>query len=378
MKVASIQMVDLHGQYLGLKADIDAAIQQCLDQTDFINGSYVRQFRQNLADYLQAERVITCGNGTDALQLAFMALGLQPGDEVIIPAFNYVATAEVVCLLGLTPVWADVDPDTFTLTAETAEKAITPRTRAIVPVHLFGQCADMAPLLALAKAHNLYVIEDLAQAIGSEYIPAGEPSRKAGTIGDIGTLSFFPSKNLGCYGDGGAVCTQNPELADRLHMIANHGQRVKYHHELVGINSRLDTIQAAVLTVKLRHLNEFNQRRQLAASRYDALLGSIPGIQTPVRAPYSTHVFHQYTIRLAGDRRNDLQAWLRDRSIPSMIYYPIAMHRQPAYTSDKYPAGSFPIAERLCQEVLSLPMHTELTQREQEYICEVIAEFLRK
>lgn len=376
MEVASIQMVDLHGQYLRLKADIDAAIQQCLDQTDFINGSYVRQFQRDLANYLQAERVITCGNGTDALQLAFMALGLQPGDEVIVPAFNYVATAEVLKLLGLTPVWADVDPDTFTLTAETAERVITSRTKAIVPVHLFGQCADMGSLLSLAKAHQLFVVEDVAQAIGSVYLPDSSLPHKAGTLGDAGTLSFFPSKNLGCYGDGGALCTNNPDLGDRLQMIANHGQRVKYKHELIGVNSRLDTIQAAILTVKLTSLNDFNQHRQRAASRYDTLLSTIPDIQIPVRAPYSSHVFHQYTIRVAGNRRNGLQAWLRERNIPSMIYYPLAMHQQPAYARAEYPAGSFPVAESLCQEVLALPMHTELTQRQQEYISSAIADFM--
>ncbi|WP_345244413.1 DegT/DnrJ/EryC1/StrS family aminotransferase [Nibrella saemangeumensis] len=378
MKIASIQMVDLHGQYLRLKADIDAAIQQCLDQTDFINGSFVRQFQQDLAAYLQAERVITCGNGTDALQLAFMALSLQPGDEVLVPAFNYVATAEVLMLLGLVPVWADVDPDTFTLTAETAERALTNRTRALVPVHLFGQCADMDPLLRLASAHNLFVVEDLAQAIGSTYTSADQTVKMAGTLGDAGSLSFFPSKNLGCYGDGGALCTNDPELADRLQMIANHGQRVKYKHELVGVNSRLDTIQAAVLTVKLRHLNEFNQHRQLAASRYDSLLSAIPGIKLPARAPYSTHVFHQYTIRVADDKRDGLQRYLREQGIPSMIYYPMAMHQQPAYASSKSPAGSFPVAEALCRQVLSLPMHTELTQREQEYIGSVIADYMHK
>ncbi|GAA4400276.1 DegT/DnrJ/EryC1/StrS family aminotransferase [Nibrella viscosa] len=378
MNIASIRMVDLHGQYQRLKADIDAAIQQCLDQTDFINGAYVRQFQRDLATYLQAEQVITCGNGTDALQLAFMALDLQPGDEVIVPAFNYVATAEVLTLLGLTPVWADVDPDTFTLTAGTAEKALSNRTKAIVPVHLFGQCAEMEPLLHLANAHNLYVIEDIAQAIGSRYTGARYNHQMAGTLGHVGCLSFFPSKNLGCYGDGGALCTNHPELADRLQMIANHGQRVKYRHELVGVNSRLDTLQAAVLTVKLRHLEEFNQHRQLAASRYDEILGAIPGIRIPGRAGYSTHVFHQYTIRVADHKRDGLQAYLHEHNIPSMVYYPMAMHQQPAYARRQYPDGSFPVAEMLSRQVLSLPMHTELTQREQDYIGSVIADYMAR
>ncbi|WP_266363240.1 DegT/DnrJ/EryC1/StrS family aminotransferase [Tellurirhabdus rosea] len=372
---APIQMVDLKTQYLRLKTDIDEAMQQVLLNGDFINGSFVRQFQQDLAAFLDVERVVTCANGTDALQLAMMALDLKPGDEVIVPAFTYVATAEVIALLGLTPVWADVDPDTFNLTAENVQAVLTPRTKAIVPVHLFGQCADMEPLLHLASANGLAIIEDTAQAIGSIYRFADGTERMAGTIGDIGCTSFFPSKNLGCYGDGGALMTNDTGLGERLRIVANHGQRQKYIHERVGVNSRLDTLQAAVLSVKLPHLPDFSRRRQEAAARYDEWLGNVPGLRIPVRAAASTHVFHQYTLKVEGDQRDALKSHLQQAGIPAMVYYPMAMHQQPAYRRDEYPAGSFPVSEALCRQVLSLPMHTEMDEAEQEYIAAKVIEF---
>ncbi len=370
-------MVDLKGQYLRLKTEIDEAIQQSLDNADFINGTYVRDFQRDLAEYLSAGRVISCANGTDALQIAMMGLGLKPGDEVIVPAFTYVATAEVLALLGITPVWAEVDPLTFTLTVSAVEKALTPRTRAIVPVHLFGQCADMEPLLKLAAERGLAVIEDVAQALGSEYRFADGTLHSAGTMGQVGCTSFFPSKNLGCYGDGGALITSDPELGERLRMIANHGQRKKYVHEIIGINSRLDTLQAAILSVKLKQLNDFNHRRRLAADRYDALLAGVPGITTPVRSPKSTHVFHQYTLLVPEDRRDALRLHLQLHGIPSMIYYPLPLHLQPAYRSSRFPEGSFPVSESLSRRVLSLPMHTEMNAGQQETIAAVVADFMK-
>ncbi|WP_229311211.1 DegT/DnrJ/EryC1/StrS family aminotransferase [Larkinella soli] len=375
--IDTIQMVDLKGQYLRLKTEIDEAIQQSLDNADFINGTYVRDFQRDLAEYLSAGRVISCANGTDALQIAMMGLGLKPGDEVIVPAFTYVATAEVLALLGITPVWAEVDPLTFTLTVSAVEKALTPRTRAIVPVHLFGQCADMEPLLKLAAERGLAVIEDVAQALGSEYRFADGTLHSAGTMGQVGCTSFFPSKNLGCYGDGGALITSDPELGERLRMIANHGQRKKYVHEIIGINSRLDTLQAAILSVKLKQLNDFNHRRRLAADRYDALLAGVPGITTPVRSPKSTHVFHQYTLLVPEDRRDALRLHLQLHGIPSMIYYPLPLHLQPAYRSSRFPEGSFPVSESLSRRVLSLPMHTEMNAGQQETIAAVVADFMK-
>ncbi|MGA0557732.1 DegT/DnrJ/EryC1/StrS family aminotransferase [Larkinella sp. VNQ87] len=374
--VENIQMVDLKTQYQRLKPEIDAAIQQCLDRTDFINGGAVREFQQNLAAFLWANRVVTCANGTDALQLAMMGLGLKPGDEVIVPAFTYVATAEVIALLGLTPVWVDVDPNTFTLTAENVEKALTSRTKAVVPVHLFGQCADMEPLLELTTAHKLFVIEDVAQALGSEYEFADGSVESAGTIGHVGCTSFFPSKNLGCYGDGGAMITNDTDLADRLQMIANHGQRKKYIHEIIGVNSRLDTLQAAVLNVKLPHLHDFNRQRQIAAACYDSLLKEVPGIQTPVVTASSSHVYHQYTLTVPTEMRDGLRAHLQSHGIPSMVYYPLPLHLQPAYYDARFPAGSFPVAERLSQQVLSLPIHTEMVAEQQELIASVISDFM--
>lgn len=369
-------MLDLKKQYLRLKDDIDTAMHQCLQNADFINGSFVKEFQRDLAVYLRAGRVIGCANGTDALQLAMMGLGLQAGDEVIVPAFTYVATAETIALLGLTPTWVDVDPLTFTLLPETVEAALTPRTKAVVPVHLFGQCAHMEPLLRIAAQHGLSVIEDVAQALGSQYLFSDGSSRAGGTIGKVGCTSFFPSKNLGCYGDGGALITNDGDLADRLQMIANHGQRKKYVHEVIGINSRLDTLQAAVLSVKLTHLAEFNRHRQEVAQRYDRLLENVPGIQPPVRAPYSTHVFHQYTLLVADHRRDALQQHLHRQGIASMVYYPMPLHQQPAYHHHPYKSGSLPVAEMLCQQVLSLPIDTEITADQQQYIASAVAQFM--
>lgn len=371
-----IQMVDLKKQYLRLRTEIDAAIQQCLLHTDFINGGYVKAFQRDLAQYLRVNRVITCGNGTDALQLAMMGLGLKPGDEVIIPTFTYVATAETIALLGLTPVWVDVDPQTFTIGPDAVAAALTPRTKAIVPVHLFGQCADMEPLLTLAARHGLSIIEDVAQALGSDYHFADGTTGAAGTLGQVGCTSFFPSKNLGCYGDGGALMTNDDDLADRLQMVANHGQRKKYVHEVIGINSRLDTLQAAVLSVKLTYLNEFNAHRQRAAERYDRLLAHVSGLQTPARAPYSTHVFHQYTVRVPASERDALQAHLHRQGIASMVYYPLPLHQQPAYRQAQTGNQHFPVAEALCREVLSLPIDTEITASQQEYIASAIDQFM--
>ncbi|MRS60875.1 aminotransferase class I/II-fold pyridoxal phosphate-dependent enzyme [Larkinella terrae] len=369
-------MGDLKTQYLRLKTEIDAAVQHCLDTTDFINGASVREFQQELAAFLWANRVVTCASGTDALQIALMGLGLKPGDEVILPVFTHVAVVEVVVLLGLSPVWVDVDPKTFTITAEKVEVALTSRTKAVIPVHLFGQCADMEPLLRLASDHGVFVVEDAAHALGSEYELADGSVESAGTLGQVGCVSFSPFTNLGCYGDGGALITNDEELADRLQMITNHGQRKKYIHEVVGVNSRLDTLQAAILSVKLKHLSEFNRQRQILAARYDYLLAAIPGIQTPVTSKRSSHVYQHYTVTVPTGLRDALRAELHMNGIPSMVYYPVPVHLQPAYYSDRFPAGSFPVAERLSQQVLSLPIYPEMESRQQDTIVSVIADFM--
>ena len=327
-------MVDLHGQYMKIKAEIDAAIAEVIDSSAFINGPVVGRFASALAQYTGARHVIPCGNGTDALQIALMALGLKPGDEVIVPAFTYVASAEVIALLGLRPVMVDVDRDTFNTDIRFIEKAITPRTRAIIPVHLFGQSCDMAPILDLAAAHGLYVVEDNAQSLGAVYTFPDGSHRHTGTLGHIGCTSFFPSKNLGCYGDGGALFTDDDILAERIRMTANHGQRVKYHHDLVGCNSRLDTIQAAVLEVKLRHLDDYCEARRTAACRYNEMLQGVDGLELPVETSFSTHVYHQYTLKVADGRRDALKEFLASKGIPSMIYYPLPLHRQKAYAYD--------------------------------------------
>ncbi|KIO46684.1 MULTISPECIES: DegT/DnrJ/EryC1/StrS family aminotransferase [Porphyromonadaceae] len=373
----NIQMVDLRGQYDKIKEEVNAGIQEVLDSTAFINGSKVREFSGHLADYCGVKHVIPCGNGTDALQIALMALGLQPGDEVIVPAFTYVATAEVIGLLGLTPVMVDVDYASFNVTVDNIRNALSSKTRAIVPVHLFGQSCDMEPILSFAAEHGLFVVEDNAQAIGAEYTFADGTRKKTGTMGHIGCTSFFPSKNLGCYGDGGALMTDDEELAGRIRMIANHGQRVKYHHDVLGCNSRLDTIQAAVLDVKLRHLDEYGKARHEAARYYSARLRNIPGIVVPEEMLYTTHVYHQYTLKVLNGKRDALKKYLEEAGIPAMIYYPLPLQKQEAFKSIARAAGTLDTAERLSCSVLSLPIHTELTPGQQDIVIERIKEFYK-
>ncbi len=373
-----IQMVDLHQQYLNLRAEIDAGMANVIADTAFINGPAVREFAEQLAHYCSVKHVIPCANGTDALQLAMMGLRLPPGGEIIMPTFTYVAVVEVACLLGFRPVLVDVDPDNFNLDVALVEQAITDDTVAIAVVHLFGQCAPMEEIKALAERHGLPVIEDAAQSIGSHYRFSDGSSAAAGTIGTVGTTSFFPSKNLGCYGDGGAVMTNNDALAEIIRRIANHGQRTKYTYERVGINSRLDTLQAAILLAKLPHLNEFSARRRAAADNYDAALRELPELSTPSRMPYSEHVFHQYTLRVFDGQRDALRVYLREHQIPSMIYYPSSMHQQQAYADLGYEAEDFPVAEILGEEVLSLPMHPELTDEQLTYITDHILNFFQR
>ena len=370
-----IQMVDLHQQYVNLQAEIDTGMAGVIAETAFINGPAVRELADQLAQFCQVKHVIPCANGTDALQLTMMGLNLPPGGEIIMPTFTYVAVVEVACLLGLRPVLVDVDADNFNVDADQVERAITDDTVAIAVVHLFGQCAPMEELNALARRHALPVIEDAAQSIGSRYHFADGRSAAAGTIGTVGTTSFFPSKNLGCYGDGGAVMTPNEALADVIRSMANHGQQAKYTYERVGINSRLDTLQAAILLAKLPHLNEFSARRRAAADHYDAALRDLPGITIPARMPYSDHVFHQYTLRVPHGQRDALRDYLQAQQVPSMIYYPSPMHQQRAYADLGYRPGDFPVAESLCQEVLSLPMHPELTEDQRAYITDHITKF---
>lgn len=373
-----IQMVDLNGQYEKIKDEINAGIQNTLDKTAFINGPAVKEFQQDFENYLGAKHVIPCANGTDALQIAMMALDLKPGDEVICPAFTYVATAEVIGLLGLKPVMVDVCHDTFNIIIDQLEKYITPKTKAIVPVHLYGQSADMEKVMNFAVKHNLFVIEDNAQAIGSNYTFSDGSSKKTGTIGHIGCTSFFPSKNLGCYGDGGALMTNNDELASKIRMIANHGQEKKYYHKVLGCNSRLDTLQAEILKVKLKHLDEYSEARNKMASYYDEHLSGIDGLQIPRRAENSTHVFHQYTLKVADGKRDDLQKYLAEKNIPSMIYYPLPLYKQEAF--NQYVEAGFELAvtELLCKEVISLPVHTEFNQEVQDYIISQIKNFFNQ
>ena len=371
-------MVDLHGQYLKIKADIDTALQQVIDSCAFIGGPAVNTFTCHLSDYLGGSRVTTCANGTDALQLALMALDLHPGDEVIVPAFTYVASAEVIALLGLTPVLVDVDPNTFNVSISAVAAAITPRTRAVIPVHLFGQSCDMEPLLKIATEHHLYVVEDNAQAIGAEYIFNDGYRAKTGTMGTIGCTSFFPSKNLGCYGDGGALYSSDEALSERIRMMANHGQRVKYHHDVIGCNSRLDAMQAAILDVKLRHLDEYNAARQSAAQYYTAALREVDGIRVPTVSSNTTHVFHQYTLRVLSGKRDALKAFLAERDIPSMIYYPLPLHHQEAFHNICRHGGDLSFSEQLAGEVLSLPMHTELTTDQQDRIIDAVRDFFKQ
>ena len=370
-------MVDLKSQYAKIKQEIDAGIQEVLDSTVFIKGGKVNDFQHHLEEYLGVKHVIPVGNGTDALQISLMALGLQPGDEVITPTFTFIATAEVVALLGLTPVLVDVDPDSFTLSLSAVEQAITPKTKAVVPVHLFGQNADMEPLLALAARHGLYVVEDACQSIGSEYTFSDGRQAKSGCMGHLGCTSFFPSKNLGCYGDGGAIFTNDDELAAKARCIANHGMEVRYYHDRVGVNSRLDAIQAAVLDVKLRYLDDYIRNRQRAAAYYDQALGKVQGVKIPSRSAQSTHVFHQYTLCLdASIDRDALRKKLDEKGVPAMVYYPVPLHLQKAYRNDRYGDGTFPVAERLAASVLSLPMHTELDEEQLAYIVTTLKESL--
>lgn len=367
-----LQMVDLQRQYQKIKPEMDAAIQAVIDSAAFVKGAQVEQFARNLEAYTGAKHVIPVANGTEALQIALMALGLRPGDEVITPTFTFIATAEVVALLGLTPVVVDVEWGTMNMSVEAVRKAITPRTKAIVPVHLFGQCADMEPLLNLAREHHLYVVEDTAQAIGARYTFSDGRTAQAGTMGEIGCTSFFPSKNLGCYGDGGALFTNDDTLAETIRVIANHGMKVRYHHDMIGVNSRLDTIQAAILDTKLPHLDEYIAARQAAADYYDRAFAGNEHILTPERAASSTHVFHQYTLRLVGVDRDQVRARLTEAKVPAMIYYPIPLHLQKAYQDPRYKAGDFPVAEKLAACVLSLPMHTELDDEQLAYITQQV------
>jgi len=369
-------MVDLRNQYLNIKEEIDKEIQKVLNDSDFINGKKVNEFANNLKNYMGCEFVIPCANGTDAIQIALMALGLKPGDEVIVPAFTYVATAEVVGLLGLVPVMVDVDIDSFCITASNIEKAITNKSKAIVPVHLFGQCCDMEPIMKIAKKHRLFVIEDNAQALGAKYKFSDGRILRAGTIGDIGCTSFFPSKNLGCYGDGGAIFTNNPELATKMKMIANHGQRIKYHHDIIGCNSRLDTIQAAILDVKLKRLDEYEQHRYNVASYYSkGLIGLNKYIVTPKEMKYSTHVYHQYTLLVLNNKRTELKDFLEKKNIPTMIYYPVPLSKQKAFENIIKEGGKLTNSLNLVNSVLSLPIDTELKSEQANYIIKQLNEF---
>ncbi|MGC3945933.1 MAG: DegT/DnrJ/EryC1/StrS family aminotransferase [Chryseolinea sp.] len=367
-----IQMVDLNTQYQRIRDEINTALQSVLDTAGFIQGKQVGEFARTLSEFLNVRSVVPCANGTDALQIAMMALNFKPGDEVIVPVHTYVATAEVIALLGLKPVFVDVCDDTFNLDITAVENVITNRTVAIVPVHLYGQCADMEPLLKLARKHELHVIEDAAQAFGSVYTFSSGDRAHAGTMATVGTTSFFPSKNLGCYGDGGAIFTQDETLGERMRMIANHGQRVKYHHEIVGVNSRLDTLQAAILQVKFKYIEEYEAKRNAVADVYDQTFANHHSIRIPARASNSTHVFHQYTVQVPAADRDGLKEHLLRAEIPTMIYYPVPLHLQKAFARDEYPAGSFPITERLSKTVLSLPIHTEMTSEQLDYITKSV------
>lgn len=368
-------MVDLHGQYNRIKLEIDHAIQDVLDSTAFIQGPEVQQFADALGKYVNTPFVIPCANGTDALQIAMMALNMRPGDEIVLPVHTYVATAEVIALLGLIPIFVDVDENTFNIDVNQIENKITAKTKAIVPVHLYGQCADMESLLAIATKHKLYIIEDAAQALGASFTFSNGEKKQAGTMGRVGTTSFFPSKNLGCFGDGGAVFTSDKGLAERIKMIANHGQKIKYHHETIGVNSRLDTLQAAILKVKLQYLSEYERTRNEVAKFYNANLANLRFIQIPHRVEYSSHVYHQYTIKVSQNRRDDFKQHLEKYGIPTMIYYPIPLHLQNAYRKPGFGPGSFPVAESLSKTVISLPIHTEIDETQLRYICEAIRNF---
>ncbi|MGB4292610.1 MAG: DegT/DnrJ/EryC1/StrS family aminotransferase [Bacteroidales bacterium] len=371
----AIQMADLRAQYERLKPEIDKAINEVLLSTNFVKGPEIKKFEDELAQYLGAKHVISCGNGTDALQIAYMALGLKPGDEIITTSFTFIATVETMALLGLKPVFADVDEKTFNISPAEIRKRLTPSTRAIVPVHLFGQCANMEEILRIAEENSLYVIEDTAQATGAEFIFSDGKRKKAGTMGIAGTTSFFPSKNLACYGDGGAIFTDDDELARKMRSIANHGMQERYHYECIGVNSRLDTIQAAILRVKLKYLDSFNEARQKAALFYDEAFASCPEIIIPGRTENSTHIFHQYTIRVLNGKRDLLKKHLQSRNIPTMIYYPLPIHMQKAYRYLGWNEGDLPVTEQLCKEVLSLPICPEIEREQLEYIAKSVLEF---
>jgi UDP-2-acetamido-2-deoxy-ribo-hexuluronate aminotransferase len=373
--IMQIEMVDLKGQYNKIKNEIDQAVLDTIASTAYINGPAVKEFQLNLEKYLGVKHVIPCANGTDSLQIAMMALDLKPGDEVICPAFTYVATAEVIGLLGLTPVMVDVNPNTFNITASDIEKAITSKTKAVVPVHLYGQSCDMEPIMKLAEKHNLYVIEDNAQAIGANYTFSDGRVAKTGTIGHIGSTSFFPSKNLGCYGDGGALMTDDDALAQKMRMIANHGQEKKYYHKVLGCNSRLDTIQAAILNIKLKHLDSYSNARNDMAKFYDTAFAQIEELQVPERQKNSTHFFHQYTLRVKDGKRNKLKQYLSENGIPCMIYYPLPLYKQEAFQQFVTTKFKLDTTELLCSEVLSLPIHTEMNIEDMGWVCSKVQSF---
>lgn len=373
-----IQMVDLINQYQHIKPTVDKGFEEVLNTASFINGPQVNSFTQNLEKYLDVKHVIPCGNGTEALQIALMALNLQPGDEVITADFTFAATVEVISLLKLNSVLVDVDYDTFTISPDAIRKAITPKTKAIIPVHLFGQCANMEEIIQIANEHNLYVIEDNAQAIGSEYTFRNGTRKKSGTMGIIGTTSFFPSKNLGCYGDGGALFTDNDELAHKIRGIVNHGMYKRYYHDEIGVNSRLDSLQAVVLNAKLPLLDSYNEKRRKAADYYDQAFSNHPNLVIPVRMEnYSTHVFHQYTLKVINSDRDALQKYLSEREVPAMIYYPVPLRKQKAYDNGNYKDEDFPATNKLINEVISLPMHTELQDDQLKYITETVLSFFK-
>lgn len=374
-----IQMADLIGQYQNIKEEVQLEINKVLDSASFINGPVVKEFQSDLEQYLSVKHVIPCANGTDALQVIMMAYGFKQGSEVIVPSFTYVATVEVIALLGLKPVFVEVYPDTFNIDIEDMESKITDKTVAIVPVHLYGQCADMERILKIAKARNLKVFEDTAQAIGADYTFSDRSVAKAGTIGDAGSTSFFPSKNLGAYGDGGAITTNDDQLAAKLRMIVNHGQSERYYHDSIGVNSRLDSIQAAILNVKLKYLDEYSDARQKVAKRYSDVFSSVSEIEAPLTADFTTHVYHQYTVKLKdADQRNALNKFLVEKNIPSMIYYPVPNHLQKAYSYYGYKEGDFPNTEDLCSRVISFPIHTEMEVDQQDYIIDNILSFFSK
>ena len=370
-------MVDLMGQYKKIKKEVDKNILRTIESGKLINGPIVREFSGNLAKFLEVKHVIPCANGTDALQIAFMALGLEPGDEVICPAWTYVATAEAAAILGLIPVMCDVNPNTFNVTSDYIEPLITDKTKAIIPVHLYGQSCDMEPIMNLAKKYNLKVVEDNAQAIGCKYTFSNGEAKLTGTIGDIGTTSFYPSKNLGAYGDGGAIFTNDDNLADKIYLAANHGQNKRYHHKIIGCNSRLDSIQAEVLNVKLKYLNDYNNNRNIMANNYNLAFKAIKEIQTPKIIKNSTHVYHQYTLKILNNKRDELKQYLLENDIPSMIYYPIPLYKQEAFS--KFVEQGFELinTEDLSKSVISLPIHTELENSNQDYIIEKVLNFFR-